>query len=155
MQFFDLAAEELDDGRIRLTQRDADDEYSIDLHPEQIRFLARRLFGRAAEEAAAVADVERRIGLLQARFESILANPDFRGDLLTRCANGPLWLARLDAIDDLARAFAGRLEAQCLGGDETPSAGSQGGAAQSGSGGWDIVLPALTPATTAQPALAL
>lgn len=152
-QFFDLEVERLSDKHIRLTQNEGDRADMVDLHPEQVRFIARQLAGMTSGEAGAVAEFERRFSVLTGKLQNIIGDADFRADVLTRCGNGSLWLARLDAIADLALEFdGGRLAPKGQGADETPAAGSEEGATSAAA---SIDDDAASPAAPLQPALAL
>lgn len=110
-RFYDLTFEPLDSGAIRLKQSAFDEDSVIDLHPEQVLFVARRLCGMKPETANKVAELERRIAVLTDRLQSFGCNEMFRSELIKRCGDGFEYLAKLDAILDLALEFdGGRLD---------------------------------------------
>lgn len=111
-KFFDLSFSSQPDGSVRLVQDDRIDEAAIiDLHPEQVLFVARRLCGMKPETAGKVAELERRIAVLTDKVQSFVCNSAFRSDMIERCGDGFEYLAKLDAILDLALEFdGGRLE---------------------------------------------
>lgn len=111
-RFQDLAYEQLSDGTIRIEQRDyCGEEVMVDLHPEQLLFIARCLCGMKQETAAQVADLERRIAVLTDKVQNIVCNKAFRSDLLEGLSDGFEHIAKLDALLDLALEFdGGRLE---------------------------------------------
>ncbi len=111
-QWHHLIIDRLDDGGIHLEQQSGvDDPNVIHLHPEQILFIARQLCGMKPETAGKVAELERRIAVLTDRLQSFGCNEMFRSELIKRCGDGFEYLAKLDAILDLALEFdGGRLE---------------------------------------------
>lgn len=111
-RWHDLIIDRLDDGGIHLEQQtDLDDPNVIHLHPEQLLHIARQLCGMKPETAGKVAELERRIAVLTDKLQSLVCNAAFRSDLLERCGDGFEYLAKLDAILDLALEFdGGRLE---------------------------------------------
>ncbi len=111
-KFHDLSFSRQPDGSIRLVQDDRIDEAAIiDAHPEQIVFIARRLCGMQPETADKVAELERRIAVLTDKLQSFACDGMFRSELIERCGHGFEYLAKLDAVLDLALEFdGGRLE---------------------------------------------
>jgi len=110
-QFFNLNADRLADGRIRLKQEDSGEDSVIDAHPEQIKFIARQLCGMNSDAEYTVAELERRLAVLTDKIQNIVCDGGFRRCILNRCDDGSLWLARLDAALDLALELdGGRLE---------------------------------------------
>ncbi len=111
-RFNDLAYEQLADGTIRLEQRGYNgEEVAVDLHPEQLLFITRRLCGMKQESATQISDLERRIAVLTDKAQNIVCNKAFRSDLLEGLSNGYGHLAKLDGLLDLALEFdGGRLE---------------------------------------------
>jgi hypothetical protein len=110
-RFHDLGFKRMPDGCIRLTQSECDEDSIIDLHPEQVLYVARRLCGLRSETAAQVADVERRISVLAERLESLVLADWFRRSIVQSCGDGVEIMCRLDAVLDLAVEFdGGRLE---------------------------------------------
>ena len=107
-RFYDLRFSRLADGSIRLIQPDGGGEDCIiDLHREQIAFIARHLCGMNPEAASNVADLERRISVLVDKLQDIVCDMYFRGELLDRCGDALGFLAKLDAVLDLALEFDG------------------------------------------------
>lgn len=111
-RWHDLIIDRLPDGGIHLEQQSGADEPSvIHLHPEQLLFVARQLCGMKPETAGKVVDLERRIAVLTDKLQSIVCNKALRSDLIEHCGDGFEYLARLDALLDLALEFdGGRLE---------------------------------------------
>ena len=122
-KFHDLDFKKLSDGSIRLTQDDRMDEASvIDMHPEQLLYMARQLCGMKPQTADKVKDLERRIAVLTDKLQNIVCNKAFRGDLIERSGDGFEYLAHWDALLDLALEFdGGRLEPEYKD-DEQPEA---------------------------------
>lgn len=59
-RWHDLNTERLDDGSIRLIQQDGEDDLSlIDLHPEQIKFIAQQLYGIRLATTDGIWELER------------------------------------------------------------------------------------------------
>jgi hypothetical protein len=115
-QWHDLNIERLDDGGIRLIQQDGlDDPSLIDLHPEQIKFIARQLCGMKLETAEGIGELERRMSVLAERLHDFAALEWLRGEILDACPTGGEILARLDALADLALEMdGGRLHPKVL-----------------------------------------
>jgi len=110
-QFYDLTFDHLDSGAIRLKQSAFDEDNVIDLHPEQVLFVARSICGMKPETASKVAELERRIAVLTDKMQNFACNEAFRSDLIERCGDGFEYLAKLDAVLDLALEFdGGRLQ---------------------------------------------
>ena len=121
-RFYDLTFIQQADGSIRLTQSDHGEDYIIDAHPEQVLLVARQLCGMKPETAGTVADLERRLAVLTDKLQNIICDKAFRTDLIERCGYGLEYLARLDALLDLAFEFdGGRLEPEYKYEQPTPS----------------------------------
>lgn len=114
-KFFDLSFSKQPDGSVRLVQDDRIDEAAIiDLHPEQVLFVARRLCGMKPETASKVAELERRLAVLTDKLQNLVCNKAFRSDLIEGIGDGFEYLAKLDGLLDLAMEFdGGRLEPEC------------------------------------------
>lgn len=107
-RFQDLNYYQLADGSIRLEQIGyAGEAVLIDAHPEQLLFIARRLCGMKPETAGKVAELERRIAVLTDKLQCIVCKKAFRSDLIEQCGDGFEYLAKLDAVLDLALEFDG------------------------------------------------
>lgn len=106
-KFYDLEFKQQPDGTIRLTQTECGEGSIIDTHPEQIMFIARRLCGMKPETADKVADLERRIAVLTDRLQDFACNTFMRGEIIDRLGHGFEYLAKLDAVLDLAIEFDG------------------------------------------------
>lgn len=123
-RFYDLTFIQQADGSIRLTQSEHGEDYIIDLHPEQVLFIARRLCGMTSHAAEQAQELERRIAVLTDKLQSLVCNKAFRTDLIERLGDGFAYLAKLDGLLDLALEFdGGRLEpdhAQSLDDDDKP-----------------------------------
>lgn len=110
-KFYDTSFSSQADGSIRLIQSDCGEDYIIDLHPEQLLFIARRLCGMKPETAGKVAELERRLSVLTDKLQNIVCNGTFRTALIERLGDGSEYLAKLDGLLDLAIEFdGGRLE---------------------------------------------
>ncbi|MDP3497943.1 MAG: hypothetical protein Q8R84_09845 [Candidatus Nitrotoga sp.] len=111
-QFYDLNIETLDDGTIRLEQRDYCGESMIlDLHPAQVAYIADRLPAKAPEHIQTqpnwtmerIATLERRMSWMRDRFDEChVALPP---DMHERCAEAPEFHAWLMASIDVATEF--------------------------------------------------
>ena len=131
-KFYDLDFKRLSDGSIRLTQDDRMGDASvIDLHPEQVLFIARQLCGMKPETAAVVKDLERKLAVLDTRIAAIVLDDTLRTEIVRRIGEGFEILQRLDALYDLGVEFTVGLEPDY----EHPN-----------------LLPKSTPATTKAPA---
>ena len=107
-QFYDLNFEQLGDGTIRLEQKDYCGESAfIDAHPEQLKFITRRMCGMDSATAASVEDLERKIAVLADRLERLVDAKWFRNSIVDRCGDGVEIMARLDGLLDLAIEFDG------------------------------------------------
>jgi len=108
-QFFDLTFERMDDGTVRLEQRDNSGEsYIVDAHPVQLIHIARILVGaKVTPEAKRIAILERRIRWLQERFlECHVALPS---DMHERCAEAFEFDSWLQASVDVATEYCADL----------------------------------------------
>lgn len=107
-QFHDLAFEQLEDGTIRLEQKDyCGESVIIDLHPEQVRFIARSMAGMKPDTTAIVADLERKLEVLADKIGAFVCEGSIRGEIIERCGSGFELMVRLDALYDLALEFTG------------------------------------------------
>ena len=110
-KFYDLDFKKLSDGSIRLTQDDRLGEVSIiDMHPEQILFIARLLCGMKPETAAVVKDLERKLAVLDTRIAAIVLDDTLRTEIVRRIGEGFEIIQRLDSLYDLAVEFTVGLE---------------------------------------------
>lgn len=110
-RFYDLSFSRQPDGSIRLMQSDCGEDYILDMHQEQLLYIARQLCGMKPETANQVADLERRIAVLVDKLQRVVCDDYFRKDLLNECGDGLEYVAKLDAVLDLALEFdGGRLE---------------------------------------------
>ncbi|WP_305073882.1 hypothetical protein [Propionivibrio sp.] len=93
----------LDDGTISLEQQSGVDESSVIwLHPEQVRFIARRVCGLNEATATKVSDLERKLSVLTDRLESLVVADWFRKGIINECGDGVEMIAKLDGLVDLA-----------------------------------------------------
>ena len=115
-KFHDLTIERLSDGNIRLIQQDGvDDPSLIDLHPEQIKFIARQLCGMRPDAADAIRELERRLSVLTEKLQDLVCAEWLRGEILDRCGYGGEILSRLDGLLDLTLEMdGGQLRPQVL-----------------------------------------
>ena len=110
-KFHDLDFKKLSDGSIRLTQDDRLGEASIiDLHPEQILFIARQLCGMKPETAAVVKDLERKLAVLDTRIAAIVLDDMLRKEIVSRIGEGFEIILRFDSLYDLTVEFTVGLE---------------------------------------------
>lgn len=112
-----VGVEFLADDTIRLSgPTGPDGQDVIDLHGEQVKFIARRLCGSTESDAAHIVQLERRLSVLAGKIETLVCADWTRSTLLECGADGEMVLARLDALADLAIEFdGGRLEPESLG----------------------------------------
>jgi len=106
-RFYDLTFIQQADNSIRLTQSEHGEDYVIDVHPQQVLFVARQLCGMKPETADKVADLERRIAVLTDKVQDFVCDQHMRSDLIKQCGDGFFYLAKLDALLDLALEFDG------------------------------------------------
>jgi hypothetical protein len=106
-RMYDLKFKQLAGDTIRLTQTDCGEDYVIDAHPEQIKFVARQLCGMTADTAATVQELERRISVLADRLEELVTAAWLREQIVERCVDGVEILCRFDGLLDLATEFDG------------------------------------------------
>lgn len=125
-RWHDLIVDRLKDGGIRLEQRTGLNEPSIiQLHPQQLLSVARQLCGVTPETALTVAELQRRISVLVDKLQDIVCDRFFRGELLERCGDSFGYLAKLDAVVDLALEFdGGRLTPEYRNEPEAEEAGA-------------------------------
>ena len=111
-QFYDLNIDTLDDGTIRLEQRDYCGESMIlDLHPAQVAYIADSLTVNTPERIQTqpnratdrIATLERRMCWMRDRFDEchVVLPPDMH----ERCAEAPEFHAWLMASIDVATEF--------------------------------------------------
>lgn len=109
-KFYDLSFSNQPDGSIRLMQSDHGEDYIIDMHPEQILFIARRLCGMKPETAERVKDLERKLAVLDNRIAAIVLDDTLRDEIVRRIGDGFEIIQRLDSLYDLAVEFTVGLE---------------------------------------------
>lgn len=111
-QFYDLNIETLDDGTIRLEQRDYCGESMIlDLHPAQVAYIADSLTVNTPERIQTqpnwatdrIATLERRMCWMRDRFEECYAA--LPSDMHKRCPEAPEFYAWLTASIDVSSEF--------------------------------------------------
>lgn len=126
IRFQDLNHYQLDDGTIRLEQIGYAGEVAvIDAHPEQIKFIARQLYGTKPETANQVANLERRIAVLTDKLQSIVCKSEYRSEVIEGLDIGFELIAKLDGLLDLALEFdGGRLNPEPPRDDQTEAAGA-------------------------------
>lgn len=104
----EVSFELLEDGSISLEQQyGVDDPNVIYLHPEQLKFITRRMCGMDSATAACVEDLERKIAVLTDRLGKLVEASWFRSSIIDRCGDGVEIIARLDGVLDLAIEFDG------------------------------------------------
>lgn len=110
-RWHDLKIDRLEDGGIRLEQSDCGEDCVIYLHPEQALFIARQVCGMKPETAERIGELERRIAVLTDKLQNVVCESRFRESVLNGCSDGLYYLAKIDAVLDLALEFdGGRLE---------------------------------------------
>lgn len=111
-QFYDLSIETLDDGTIRLEQRDYCGESAIlDLHPAQVSYIADGLSANVLERVQTqpnwamerIATLERRLLWVRDRFEE--CNAALPSDMYERCGDAFEFGAWLTASMDVSSEF--------------------------------------------------
>lgn len=118
-RFHDLSFSRQPDGSIRLMQSDCGEDCIVDLHPEQLLFIARQLCGMKPETAGKVQELERRIAVLTDKLQNIVCNKAFRSDLIEGIGEAFEYLAKLDGLLDLSLEFdGGRLEPEYRDGEQ-------------------------------------
>jgi len=90
-RFYDLTFETLGSGAIRLRQSAFDEDRVIDLHIQQVLFVARSICETNPETTNKVADLERRIAVLTDKLQNIVcgrlrARDKGSSQLRCRCA---------------------------------------------------------------------
>ncbi len=106
-QLHDIKFDRTGDGSIRLEQQSGVGESDVILlHPEQVRFIARRLNGTSEATASKVADLERKLAILAHRLETLVREQWFR-DTVVDGQDGIEAMEMLDALADLASEFDG------------------------------------------------
>ena len=96
-----------DAGDIILTQCEFDCDDKVYLHPEQLRFIARRVAGLDESTADQVAGLERKIGVLAAGISSFVCDDSIRTEILDHCPSSFELIERLDGLLNLALEFDG------------------------------------------------
>jgi len=108
-QFYDLSIDTLDDGTIRLEQRDyCGESVIVDLHPQQILHIANGLSvdthqAQPNGSAERIATLERRLLWMRDRFDECHAA--LPSDMFERCAEAPEFYAWLQASLDVSAEF--------------------------------------------------
>jgi len=107
-QFHDMKFEQLENGTVRLEQHDyCGESVIVDLHPEQLKFITRQVCGLSTATAVQVKDLERRLSVLTSGIEAFVCDSGIRGEILDHCPAGLEFIARLDAILNLAWEYDG------------------------------------------------
>jgi len=101
-RFHDLTFTLMDDGTVKLTQTDCGEDFVVVAHPEQIRFIARRVCGLNEATAAKVSDLERKLSVITDRLESLVTADWLRKSIANECEDGIEIMAKLDGLLDLA-----------------------------------------------------
>lgn len=111
-RWHDLIIDRLEDGGIHLEQSAGVEEPNvIHCHPEQLLFIARQVCGMKPETAERITELERRIAVLTDKLQNVVCESRFRESVLNGCSDGLYYLAKIDAVLDLALEFdGGRLE---------------------------------------------
>ncbi len=111
-QFYDLSFEVLDDGTVRLEQRDyCGDSVILDAHPQQIIHIARTVTAtspkRTTIASERIAILERRLRWLRDRFEETRAAVPH--DMFDRCPEAFEFDAWVQASIDVANEYCADL----------------------------------------------
>ena len=102
-QMHEISFEQIEDGSIRLEQQSGHGERDVILlHPEQLKFITRRMAGMSETTARQVKDLERKLSVIADRLEALVCEKWFREEILDRCGNGAEMINKLDGIVDLA-----------------------------------------------------
>ena len=106
-QMHEISFEHIEDGSIRLEQQSGVDEPNmIWLHPEQLKFITRRMCGMNETTTAEIADLERKLSILAGDLEFIVTEKNLRRQIID-CEDGVELITRLDALFDLSMEFDG------------------------------------------------
>jgi hypothetical protein len=107
-KMYEVGFELLEDGSISLEQSNGyESPVVVWLHPEQMKFITRRMCGMDSATAASVEDLERKIAVLADRLERLVDAKWFRSSIVDSCGDGVEIMARLDGLLDLAIEFDG------------------------------------------------
>lgn len=108
-QMHEIKFGQLSDGTISLEQQIGVDEPNlIYLHPEQLKFITRRICGMDSATAAKVEDLERKLSILASDIDFIVKDKGIRRDIIGGGSGSEFeLLARLDGLWDLAMEFDG------------------------------------------------
>lgn len=112
-QFHDLSIDTLDDGTIRVEQRDnCGESVIIDMHPQQIIHIARTISAGARQPQSnilveRIATLERRLRWMRDRFDECHAALPV--DIYERCGDAFEFDAWLEASIDVSREFCADL----------------------------------------------
>ena len=105
----EISFEFIGDGSVRLEQQSLiDDPNVILLHPEQLKFIARRTCAMDDSTAASIGDLERKLSILAAGLERFVCDSGIRGEILDQCSNGLELITRLDWLMNLACEYNGQ-----------------------------------------------
>lgn len=111
IEHFNVTASETTDGYIELEQCDINSQDVVRLHPDQLKLIARQMCGMKPETAERITELERRIAVLTDKLQEVACNSHFRRGVLDGSSDGLFYLAKIDAVVDLALEFdGGRLE---------------------------------------------
>jgi len=108
-QMYEISFGRIENGAIQLEQQSGHGERDvIHLHPEQLRFIARRMAGLNESTAAKVEDLERKLSILASDINFIVKDKAIRRDIIDSGSGNEFeLLARLDGLWDLAIEFDG------------------------------------------------
>lgn len=130
----EVSFEFLEDGSISLEQQSGLDEPDvIYLHPEQLKFITRRMCGMDDPSAARVEDLERKLAILAGDIDFIVKDKSIRRDIIdSGCGCEFELLSRLDALWDLAIEYDGgrllpRAKPEDIQTPQKPASGDQAG----------------------------
>ena len=106
-QMHEISFGRLENGSIQLEQQSGHGERDvIHLHPEQLKFITRRMTGMTEATAAQVEDLERKLSILAGDLEFLIKDSSIRRQIVD-CGDGCELMARFDGLMDLAFEFDG------------------------------------------------
>ena len=102
-KMYEVGFEIIDDGTVKLDQQSGVEEPNVIwIHPEQLRFITRRLCGLNEATASQVQDLERKLSVLTDRLERLVTAKWFRDGIINDCGDFAEMLSKLDGLVDLA-----------------------------------------------------
>lgn len=93
------------DGLVLIEQLQNHEEVCIELHPQQLAHIGRALFGGRTGKDAQIAELQRKIGVLADRIGDLVDDRFIRDQIMDRCGDWEVILARWDHLLELALEF--------------------------------------------------